>query len=318
MMMLSLVVPIYGVEKYINRFLVSLEKNLQSNIEVLLVDDGTKDASGIIADEFAQKYPQYVKVIHKENGGLSSARNTGLKLAKGDYIIFPDPDDYLTDDYVSTILKAIEQYNFPDVIFFDYYTGAPESGYKRNTVSKFKEGFVSKEAFLREFGKDDQLKSMVWCKAIKKCFYDGLEFNTKTRVSEDYELLTDLVIKIKTTVYIRKALYYYIVRNNSLTQTAKFSDSLKMFELVMDRYNKHSKLLRDLSIYPLAKFAHLILVEIYTHNFSIDTQIFEQIIKNNVREIVFSKDFSLNKKKQCLLIYFGLAKPYYKMKYRNK
>ena len=159
---------------------------------------------------------------------------------------------------------------------------------------------------------------MVWCKAIKKCFYDGLEFNTKTRVSEDYELLTDLVIKIKTTVYIRKALYYYIVRNNSLTQTAKFSDSLKMFELVMDRYNKHSKLLRDLSIYPLAKFAHWILVEIYTHNFSIDTQIFEQIIKNNVREIVFSKDFSLNKKKQCLLIYFGIAKPYYKMKYRNK
>ena len=58
MMMLSLVVPIYGVEEYINRFLVSLEKNLQSNIEVLLVDDGTKDASGIIADEFAQKYPQ--------------------------------------------------------------------------------------------------------------------------------------------------------------------------------------------------------------------------------------------------------------------
>ena len=114
---LSLIVPIYGVEKYIHKFLGSLEKNLLPGVEVLLIDDGTKDDSGKIADEFALMHPQYVRVVHKENGGLSSARNKGLEIAFGEYVIFPDPDDYLADDYVETILKAIDEYNNPDMIF---------------------------------------------------------------------------------------------------------------------------------------------------------------------------------------------------------
>ena len=312
---LSLIVPIYGVEKYIHKFLGSLEKNLLPGVEVLLIDDGTKDDSGKIADEFALMHPQYVRVVHKENGGLSSARNKGLEIAQGEYVIFPDPDDYLADDYVETILKAIEEYNAPDMIFFDYYVGTCKDDFKRNTVPGFIEGVISKESFIKEHIKDSNIKGMVWFKAIKKSFYDGLWFNKETRVAEDYELLTDLVPKLENIVYIPKPLYYYIYRENSLTNTANFADSLRMFDLVLDRYKKHSRLFKDVSDFHLIKTAIGILIRVYTQGSNIETKRFEEIIKEHIKNIIFNSDFSINEKKQCLFIYFGLAQAYYGMKY---
>ena len=315
---LSLVVPIYGVEKYINRFFDSLEKNLQPGVEVLLIDDGAKDNSGKMADEFAIKYPEYVQVIHKENGGLSSARNKGLEIAAGEYIIFPDPDDYLANDYVETILNAIYEYNNPDMIFFDYYVGTCDADFKINTVAEFKEGVVPKEKFIKEHIKDASIKGMVWFKAIKKSFYDGLVFNTETRVAEDYELLTDLVPKLETIIYIPRPLYYYIMRENSLTNTANFKDTLKMYDLVKDRYIKHSMIVKDVSNFHLIKVSLGILIRIYTNGYIMETEKYELTIKDNFRNIIFCNDFSMNEKKQCLLVYLGIAKRYYERKYKKK
>lgn len=315
MVKLTLVVPVYGVEDYINKFLNSLEKNLQSGIEVLIIYDGTRDNSGKIAEEFALKYSEYVTVVYKENGGVSSARNKGLELAKGEYIIFPDPDDWLTEDYVETILRTIDNYNEPDFVFFDYYVGSNEKGFKRNTVLSFKEGFVDKEKFIYEHAKDESIKGMVWCKAIKKSLYDGLRFNTETRVAEDYELLTDLVLKIKTIVYIPKPLYYYVLRESSLTHKGTLDDSLRFYEIALDRYKKHSILYKELSMYRLIKIAHSILAKAYTNGEKIDLGKYEEMIKENIGNILFSRDFKLNEKKQCLLVYLGLAKTYYKIKH---
>ncbi|MBQ7884187.1 MAG: glycosyltransferase [Phascolarctobacterium sp.] len=197
MIYLSLIVPIYGVEKYIDRFLYSLEKNLQSGIEVLLIDDGTRDNSGKIADKFALLHADNVKVVHKENGGASSARNLGLDIARGKYVIFPDSDDYLSEDYVAVILNSIKKYNEPDMIFFDYYVVENDKDKKLCTVPSFGEGIIDKEMFLKEFVKDKEIKSFLANKAIKRTFYNGLKFNTETRVAEDYELLTDIALLIK-------------------------------------------------------------------------------------------------------------------------
>lgn len=120
MIKFSLIVSIYGVEKYIKRFLDSLNFNLLPGVEVILVDDGSRDKSGIIADEYANKHRDCVKIIHKENGGVSSARNRGVLEASGEYVIFPDPDDILEKTYCFNILNAISKYNHPDIIFFGY------------------------------------------------------------------------------------------------------------------------------------------------------------------------------------------------------
>ena len=318
MVKLSLIVPIYGVEQYIHKFLDSLEKNLQSNIEVLLIDDGTKDTSGIIADKFASKYPEYCTVIHKENGGLSSARNTGLKFATGQYILFSDPDDSLAPDYVSTVLNAIDKFDAPDIILFDYYSGTYEKGFKVNTVPTFKEGVISKESFIRELSIDKYVKSFLVCKAIKKSLYDGLTFNTTTKFAEDYELLTDLAIKVETIAYVPKPLYYYIKRTTGLTYNQSVKDAIRFYDLVIDRYTKHSKLYSNISSARIIKAAHIVIQKAYLKkDDDIDLNIFENHIKNNIATIIFSNEFTLNEKKQCLLVYLGLAKLYYNSKSKH-
>lgn len=110
MKILTMVVPIYGVEKYIHKFLASLTPNLRPEVEVILVDDGSRDNCGTIIDEYAALHSDTVSIIHKPNGGVSSARNAGLERATGEYIIFPDPDDYLDERFSATILEAIEKY----------------------------------------------------------------------------------------------------------------------------------------------------------------------------------------------------------------
>ena len=105
---LSIVVPVYNVEKYLDECLESIIKNYDKNIEVILVDDGSSDNSGDICDKYDKEY-EFITVIHKENGGLSSARNTGIDKANGKYIWFVDSDDYISDSSIPNILEAIKK-----------------------------------------------------------------------------------------------------------------------------------------------------------------------------------------------------------------
>ena len=108
-MKISVIVPVYNVETYLARCLDSILAQTYENLEVILVDDGAKDASGVICDAYAAKDSR-VKVIHKENGGLSSARNAGLKAATGEYISLIDSDDWITEDAYAHLMELMEKY----------------------------------------------------------------------------------------------------------------------------------------------------------------------------------------------------------------
>ena len=103
--MLTLVVPIYNKEQYLPRCLDSLLAQSSCDYEILLIDDGSTDGSGDLCDGYAAAHPELIRVIHKTNGGLSSARNAGMEAARGDFITFPDPDDWVEVDYVKTFLE---------------------------------------------------------------------------------------------------------------------------------------------------------------------------------------------------------------------
>ena len=105
--LISVIVPIYNVEKYLTKCIESIINQTYKNLEIILVDDGSPDKSPIICDEYAKK-DNRIKVIHKKNGGLSDARNYGMSLATGEYISFIDSDDYVTDDYIMTLYSLIE------------------------------------------------------------------------------------------------------------------------------------------------------------------------------------------------------------------
>lgn len=125
---LSIIIPVYNVEKYLDECLESIIKNYNENIEVVLVDDGSIDNSGILCDEYAKKY-KFITVIHKKNGGLSSARNVGIDKAKGKYIWFVDSDDYISDSSISSIIYATEKET--DLIIGNYSVFYP-NGNKEN------------------------------------------------------------------------------------------------------------------------------------------------------------------------------------------
>lgn len=311
MIKLSLCVPIYGVEKEIPRFLSSLERNLHPDIEVLLVDDGAKDNSGKIADDFAAKHPDIVRMIHKPNGGLSSARNKGLESAKGEYVVFPDPDDILADDYVSTVLEAIDKYDSPDLILFDFYTGEKLSKMKRKTVSAFREGRVSKEAFFREDIKDKDIRGYAWNKAIKRTFYKGRGFDSRIRVGEDYAILTEMLADMGSFVYIPKATYYYMRRPGSLTGTRSIRDGWRYCELVIDRYRKHSEIYADLSLYGVIIRAANMIRRIYIEHADVDPKPLKRWIDENIGTVLTSSEFSLGEKKRVFFIWSGIGKYYY-------
>lgn len=116
-MRFSIIVPVYNTESYLRECLESLCNQKYSDFEVILVDDGSTDGSGTICDEYSEKYG-YITTIHKQNAGVIEARNTGLKMAQGDYIGFLDSDDWVKEEYLLKINQAIEKYN-PEIVCFE-------------------------------------------------------------------------------------------------------------------------------------------------------------------------------------------------------
>lgn len=310
----SLIVPIYGVEQYISKFLEYLLPNLRTGVEVILVDDGAKDKSGIIAHEFAIKYSKYVTIIHKENGGLSSARNAGLEIAKGAYVAFPDPDDYLEPEYTKTIIDAVQKYNEPDMILIDYYS-VVNGRAERRTVKNFKEGFISKEDFLNEITIDKDVQSHVWSKFIKRKFYEGRKFDKFVKVMEDALLLTDLCLELNEIVYIPKALYYYVIRESSLTTSASVDDIIKTYHIKKNRYEKYKAVVKHISIASVAVSAYVICQMKWQGHADIDIAEYEKFVKQNIWDILKDKECDANDKKHAIFMWIGIAGWYNSIKY---
>ena len=108
--MITMVVPIYNMERYLSRCVDSLLSQTCRDFEIILVDDGSTDFSGALCDSYAARYPELVRVVHKKNGGQSSARNIGIDNARGEWVVFPDPDDWVEQDYVESFLHFQRQF----------------------------------------------------------------------------------------------------------------------------------------------------------------------------------------------------------------
>ena len=202
------------------------------------------------------------------------------------------------------------------IVFFDYYV--VDSGKNELcTVTRFNKGIVHKDLFIKEFVKDKEIKSFLANKAIKKSFYDGVYFNTKTRIAEDYEVLTDISLSFEKIIYIPIPLYFYVMREGSLTHSMDMKDILRYFELSVARYKKFQVYDNAISMYGLVKVIFLVLREAYIKDTDVNTTLYESIIKRNIFKIFKDKAFSGNEKKHCLFICLGLSKLYHRIKYNK-
>ena len=247
-MLISIIIPVYNVEDYLHYAIESLEKQTYKNFEIILVNDGSTDDSGKLCDEYSEKYSN-VRVFHKENGGLSDARNFGVQQAKGEFITFLDPDDYLEVyslellagiqemydcDIVSTRVKATELYN----VYSNHYL--TEENFKNVVI-------MDRDVFLEEAFYDKVATVSACGKLYRKSILE-IPF-PKGRIYEDLYIISEHVGKANKIVHTPLQIYNYYKRQGSIVNSKFTSKQYDFFDaiaynrqVIREKFNNVAKL----------------------------------------------------------------------------
>lgn len=229
--LVSVIVPIYKVEPYLRRCLDSIVNQTYTNLEIILIDDGSPDACPQICDEYAARDNRIV-VIHKENGGLSDARNAGLDICKGEYISFIDSDDWVDEKYIEMLLDlAVKENADIAVASCQYVSDNPLQG-KKMFSSAF--GKISYENILIEiFGKQNPSFVAAWGKIFRRSLIRQFKF-PKGKIHEDEYLNYQWFFKARKIVCEPNSIYYYFLRADSITGSASKYNKI---EILSQQYN---------------------------------------------------------------------------------
>ncbi|MCR5721790.1 MAG: glycosyltransferase [Lachnospiraceae bacterium] len=208
---ISVIIPIYNIKDYIERCLSSVINQSYTNLEILAVDDGSPDESGLIAEEFAKKDSR-IRVIHRENGGLSEARNAGLNCATGDYIFFLDGDDWL-DRHALENLVRIASVHSADIVACGI-SKVWEDGREERWTSEAPGIWDGKESILQMI-KSVNVCSVAWNKLYRAGLWNGISF-PEGCLHEDEYTIYKLLYKSQKVVYIPDAYYKYLQRDSGI------------------------------------------------------------------------------------------------------
>lgn len=252
MIKVSIILPVYNVEKYIDRCLKSLVNQTMKEIEILIINDGTLDNSMEICEKYA-KIDQRIKIYNKDNEGLGLTRNYGLKRASGEYICFVDSDDYVTDDMCELLYATAKKYE-ADIVYGGIYRDNNEGKIlkKPSTNStKIWKGQDEIKNLLLDFiatkpkeKKDTIMEVSVWKAVFKKSIFDkyGINFVSEREfISEDVIFDIDFFLKSQCIVAIPDCVYFYCVNQNSLSKRFRpdrFRKVKILYEEIKNRLKK--------------------------------------------------------------------------------
>lgn len=210
---ISIIIPIYKVERYLERCINSVLLQSFSNIEIILVDDGSPDNCGKICDDFASRDPRIV-VIHKQNGGLSSARNAGIDIAKGDYLMFIDSDDYVEPDFCEKAYYFVTNNNVLCASFGYYEHWSDRTDEFHTSEAKL---ISANDAIKKLITRDDVIFNFAWNKIYHKSLFKNIRY-PEGRYYED-QGTTYKLFDAANNIYIAPTmLYHYNRRQETITQ----------------------------------------------------------------------------------------------------
>lgn len=216
--LVSVIMPIYNVEAFLKCAIDSVLHQDYENLEIILVDDGSTDNSGNICDEYAKK-DNRIQVIHKNNGGLSSARNAGLDVFKGKYVYFIDSDDFIAPNAISSALTAMKEDHSDLVIFNYYYVDESNNVMKRELDNNIKPIWSIDDFwnYISDVSNTElSIASVVaWNKLYKREIFESLRY-LEGRINEDSFIITDIIRQVSKISYINEPLYYYRTRSGSI------------------------------------------------------------------------------------------------------
>lgn len=313
---ISVIVPVYNVEKYIKRCIESIINQSYKELEIILVDDGSTDASGRICDEFLN-LDQRIKVIHKKNGGLSDARNCGIEAATGGYIAFIDSDDYIEPTMFETLIRNLVEFD-ADISACGYdmiYTGSVKNISEGSSIIRYS----TADAFKVLLHKNN-MGIIAWNKLYKKKLLQVIRFPINKHF-EDINTTYKIISKANFIVYDPKPLYHYIQRNSSINgqnfKNSIFNEKIYDMEQAADELleyviNRQKLAIKEVSIGCCDYYMRIINHEI-EFNIKNDTlrEKAKRIVRNNILNICLAK--YLEKKKKIQMILFGYCFTLYKL-----
>jgi len=241
-MLISILIPVYNVDKYLPQCLQSIETQSFQDYEVVIVDDGSTDSSGQLCDEYQNDHPQRVRVIHQENQGLLGARITAIRAAAGKYCLCLDSDDYWESDCLERLNRILVEKHNPDIVLFNYSTLSDETGlYSVNEPAFCKETIIEndKSALYEKLVSSTSLNA-IWIKLIRT---DLMKASVKEYAGFSYRIAGEDVVQslypvtyAKKIVYSPLPLYVYRVRSTSLAASATDANLIRRSDLPMREF----------------------------------------------------------------------------------
>lgn len=304
--LVSVIVPVYNVEKYLKKCIESIINQTYKNIEIILVDDGSTDNSDKICDEFSLKDSR-IKVIHKKNGGLSDARNAGLDIMSGEWVVFVDSDDFGSKYYVENLFFLTQKYNVDIAItsFKKFY----------DLKQKFVPKKITNEKVLIHSAKD-AIKNMFYIKhytvsacgtIYKKNLFDEIRF-PKGELYEDLSTIPLVIAKVNKIAFCDLKDYFYLQRDNSITGKIK-EKNFYIFDILSKLESKFSDAgIKDAILWHKVQCSFAFLKSsLELKNSAKITNELKSNITSNIKTILFDGNYPLKSKIASLILYiFGV------------
>lgn len=290
--LISIIIPVYKVESYLSECLDSVIAQTYTNLQIILVDDGSPDNCGAICDEYAARNERIV-VIHKPNGGLSDARNAGMKLIKGECIYFMDSDDRITSTTIASLMEKMQTYN-ADIVCgrtCSFTTELPSM----DIITDPDTVYDRKNAVLYAVNKDWS----AWGKLYRREIHEGIEF-PYGKIHEDEAIMFRLLERCQRVVYTSDGVYCYRQREGSITAEAYSLRKMDWFyhwaentDFIADKYPEALGGCLDKTLTTaLYNLGHLAGKEEY----AVHLKAIKDYVKKHITTILFSANISITKK----------------------
>lgn len=295
--LISIIVPVYKVEKYLHTCVDSILKQTYENLEIILVDDGSPDNCGSLCDSYAAQDPR-IRVIHKPNGGLSDARNAGLEIATGEYVGFIDSDDYIAPDMYRVLYDAITKHHADVAVCSSQ--NVCESETKIFPVSQGNvRVYTGNESSYALF--TGAITHFAWNKLYKRSLFSSIRFPLG-KIYEDLFTTYRVLRTCHTVVHTNTALYFYRIRNDSIMGKARHVihlDKFQAFDEIAAAYREDPALYQTVLSY-MRKDLMADVFKIITSDTIGENAPFFRLLRK------FAKTYGLDLSKQSLVIWLAI------------
>lgn len=289
--LISVIVPVYKVEKYLSRCIDSIIAQTYKNLEIFLIDDGSPDKSGRICDEYAKK-DHRIRVLHKPNGGVSSARNLGLKEAKGEYIGFVDSDDYIAPQMYEVLINNIEKYD-ADISICGFSQEDQNGVFHRYWQESITETFDTVQQ-IDNLLSNRYYRCSIWDRIFKRKTLENVFFHDDIKIYEDMLFDYEAIKKSHKAVFTSTPYYYYCENDSSSAARSPFSDTkmdiLRVFDIIKADIEKRYPILNKTAKREFTRNNIMCMQLAVSSGYDNKTNL--KLIQRNIRKNLFSYLFS--------------------------